>query len=58
MILKQYTEEINNNPYPRANAKRVAQLLNREDPFCHYVVSYDLGTKKYIIEKFEIKGMK
>ncbi|ASZ71068.1 hypothetical protein 05601_26 [Lactococcus phage 05601] len=32
--------------------------MNNKDPFNNYLVSFELGSKRYIIEKFEIRGMK
>lgn len=58
MILEEYTAQINNSKYPRSKARKIANELNKKDPFNNYLVSFELGTKKYIIEKFEIKGMK
>nr|DAE97539.1 MAG TPA: hypothetical protein [Caudoviricetes sp.] len=31
--------------------------MNKKDPFNNYLVSFELGPKRYIIEKFEIRGM-
>lgn len=43
--------------YPRSTARKIANDLNKEDPFNNYLVSFELGSKRYIIEKFEIRGM-
>ena len=58
MILEEYTAQINSSKYPRSTARKIANELNKKDPFNNYLISFELGTKKYIIEKFEIKGMK
>ena len=58
MILHKYTSEINSSKYPRLTARRIANDLNNKDHFNIYLVSLELGSKRYIIEKFEIKGMK
>lgn len=58
MILHKYTRKINSSKYPRSIARKIANDLNKKDPFNNYLVSFELGTKRYIIEKFEIKGMK
>ena len=57
MILHEYTREINSSKYPRLTARRVADDLNNKDHFNNYLVSLELGSKRVIIEKFEIKGM-
>ena len=57
MILHEYTREINSSKYPRLTARRIANDLNKKDHFNNYIVSLELGPKRYIIEKFEIKGM-
>ena len=57
MILHEYTREINSSKYPRLTARRVANDLNNKDPLNNYLISFELGSKRYIIEKFEIKGM-
>ncbi|AIK68560.1 hypothetical protein HYO79_gp26 [Lactococcus phage phi15] len=31
--------------------------MNKNDPFNNYLVSLELGLKRYIIEKLEIRGM-
>ena len=58
MILHKYTRKINSSKYPRSAARRIANDLNKKDRFNNYLVSFELGSKRYIIEKFEIKGMK
>lgn len=58
MILHEYTREINRSKYPQQTARRIANDLNNKDHFNNYLVSLELGSKRYIIEKFEIKGMK
>ena len=58
MILYKYTSQINSSKYPRSTARKIANDLNNKDPFNNYLVSLELGSKRYIIEKFEIKGMK
>ena len=58
MILHEHTLEINSSKYPRLTARRIANDLNNKDHFNIYLVSLELGSKRYIIEKFEIKGMK
>lgn len=57
MILHEYTSEINSSKYPRPTARKIANDLNKQDPFNNYLVSLELGSKRYIIEKFEIRGM-
>ena len=57
MILHEYTREINSSTYPRLTARRIANDLNNKDHFNIYLVSFELGSKRYIIEKFEIRGM-
>ena len=58
MILHKYTSEINRSKYPQQTAIKIANDLNKKDCFNNYLVSLELGSKRYIIEKFEIKGMK
>ena len=57
MILHEYTSQINRSKYPQQTARKIANDLNENDPFNNYLVSLELGSKRYIIEKFEIKGM-
>lgn len=57
MILREHTSQINNSKYPRSTARKIANDLNKNDPLNNYLVSLELGSKRYIIEKFEIKGM-
>ena len=57
MILHEYTSQINRSKYPRSTARKIANDLNKKDCFNNYIVSLELGSKRYIIEKFEIKGM-
>ena len=57
MILREYTSQINNSKYPRSTARKIANDLNKKDRFNNYLVSFELGSKRYVIEKFEIKGM-
>ena len=57
MILHKYTSEINRSKYPRSTVRKIANDLNKKDPFNNYLVSFELGSKRYIIEKFEIRGM-
>ena len=56
MILHEYTREINSSKYPRLTARKIANDLNNKDPFNNYLITFELGSKRYIIEKFEIKG--
>ena len=58
MILHNYTSKINRSKYPQQIARKIANDLNKKDCFNNYLVSLELGSKRYIIEKFEIKGMK
>ncbi len=58
MILHKYTRKINTSKRPLSTARKIANDLNENDPFNNYLVSFELGSKRYIIEKFEIKGMK
>ncbi len=57
MILHKYTNKINSSKHPRSTARNIANDLNNKDYFNNYLVSLELGSKRYIIEKFEIKGM-
>mgnify|MGYP000363466851 FL=1 len=57
MILHEYTSQINRSKYPQQTARKIANDLNKKDCFNNYLVSFELGSKRYIIEKFEIKGM-
>ena len=57
MILHEYTSQINNSKYPRSTAIKIANDLNKHDNFNNHLVSFELGSKRYIIEKFEIRGM-
>lgn len=57
MILHEYTSQINRSKYPQQTARKIANDLNNKDHFNNYLVSLELGSKRYIIEKFEIKGM-
>ena len=57
MILHEYTSKINRSKHPRSTARKIANDLNKKDHFNNYLVSFELGSKRYIIEKFEIKGM-
>ena len=56
-MLHKYTSQINRSKYPQQTAIKIANDLNKRDPFNNYLVSFELGSKRYIIEKFEIKGM-
>ena len=56
-MLHEYTSKINSSKYPRSTAQKIANDLNNKDPFNNYIVSLELGSKRYIIEKFEIRGM-
>ena len=57
MILHEHTREINSSKYPRSTARKIANDLNKNDPLNNYLVSLELGSKRYIIEKFEIRGI-
>ena len=57
MILREYTSQINNSKYPRSIARKIANDLYKNDPLNNYLVSLELGSKRYIIEKFEIRGI-
>ena len=57
MILREYTSQINNSKYPRSTARKIANDLNKNNPLNNYLVSLELGSKRYIIEKFEIRGI-
>ena len=57
MILHEYTSKINRSKYPRSTARKIANDLNNKDPFNNYLITFELGSKRYIIEKFEIIGM-
>ena len=57
MILHKYTSEINRSKYPQQTARKIANDLNENYPLNNYLVSLELGSKRYIIEKIEIKGI-
>ena len=57
MILREYTSQINNSKYPQSTAIKIANDLDKNDPLNNYLVSLELGSKRYIIEKFEIRGI-
>ena len=57
MILHEYTREINSSKYPQQTARKIANDLNKQDNFNNYLISFELGSKRVIIEKFEIRGM-
>ena len=57
MILHEYTSKINRSKYPRSTARKIANDLNNKDPFNNYLITFELGSKRYIIEKIEIIGM-
>ncbi len=57
MILHEYTSQINRSKYPQQTARKIADDLNKNAPFNNYLVSLELGSKRYIIEKLEIRGM-
>ena len=57
MILHEYTRKINSSKYPRSTAREIANDLNENDHFNNFLVSFELGSKRYIIEKLEIRGM-
>ena len=56
-MLHKYTRKINTSKRPQQTAIKIANDLNKRDPFNNYLVSFELGSKRYIIEKFEIRGM-
>ena len=56
-MLHEYTSQINRSKYPQQTARKIADDLNKNDPFNNYLVSLELGSKRYIIEKLEIKGI-
>ena len=57
MILHEYTRKINSSKHPQQTARKITNDLNKNDHFNNYLVSLELGSKRYIIEKFEIRGM-
>lgn len=57
IILHNYTSKINRSKYPQQTARKIANDLNKQDNFNNYLVSFELGSKRHIIEKFEIRGM-
>ena len=57
MILHKYTSEINRSKHPQQTARKIANDLNENDPFNNYLITFEFGSKRVIIEKFEIKGM-
>ena len=56
-MLHEYTSKINSSKNPQQTAIKIANDLSKKDCFNNYLVSFELGSKRYIIEKFEIKGM-
>ena len=56
MTLHEYTSKINRSKNPQQTAIKIANDLSKKDCFNNYLVSFELGSKRYIIEKFEIKG--
>ena len=56
-MLHKYTSQINRSKYPQQTARKIANDLNKKDPFNNYLITFELGSKQYIIEKFEIRGM-
>ena len=52
MILHKYTRKINTSKYPQQTARKIANDLNKKDPFNNYLITFELGSKRYIIEKF------
>ena len=56
-MLHKYTSQINRSKYPQSTAIKIANDLNNRDPFNNYLISFELGSKRYVIEKFEIRGM-
>ena len=56
MRLHEYTSKINRSKYPQQTARKIANDLNKKDCFNNYLVSFELGSKRYVIEKFEIRG--
>ena len=52
IILHNYTSKINRSKYPQQTARKIANDLNKNDPFNNYLISFELGSKRYIIEKF------
>lgn len=57
MILHKYTSEINRSKHPQQTARKIANDLNENDPFNNYLITFEFGSKRVIIEKFEIRGM-
>ena len=55
-MLHKYTSQINRSKYPQQTAIKIANDLNKRDPFNNYLISFELGSKRYVIEKFEIRG--
>ena len=45
MILHKYTSQINRSKYPQQTARKIANDLNKNDPFNNYLVSFELGSK-------------
>ena len=56
-MLHKYTSQINRSKYPQQTARKIANDLNKKDPFNNYLITFELGSKRYIIKKFEIRGM-
>ena len=57
MRLHEYTSKINRSKYPQQTARKIANDLNKNDPFNNYLISFEFGSKRYIVEKFEIRGV-
>ena len=52
MILHNYTSKINRSKYPQQTARKIANDLNKKDYLNIYLVSFEFGSKRVIIEKF------
>ena len=57
MILHKHTSEINRSKHPQQTARKIANDLNNKDPLNNYLITFEFGSKRVIIEKFEIRGM-
>lgn len=58
MILEEYNRKINDSVNPKGTAKRIAHMLNKDDPFNVYIIGIEPVSRKLFIEKQAIKGMK
>ena len=55
MILHNYTSKINRSKYPQQTARKIANDLNKNDTFNNYLVSLELGPKRYIMKNLKLE---